>query len=255
MILLLGGIRESREAAEMLLDADREVLFCMATDMPFPLPDSPRIERRAGELDRETFTSLLRDRPVRAVLDVTHPYAGRISDMARELCAAEGVPFYCYLRPPVINSKTENVIIAADHAEAARLACERGEIILLTIGTRSLETYVRRARSAGCRLYIRTLPRPESRQACYALGLEEEQIISEGRADSVPANISAIRHCGADVLVTKDSGEQGGAHAKRIAAQRTDSCLIAVERPHAYPSDVYHSVERAVEECLHAQQA
>lgn len=250
MILLLGGIRESREAAGILLDEGCEVLFCTATDMPFPLPDSTRIQRRSGELDRDTLTKLLQERPVRAVLDVTHPYAAQVTDMARQVCRREGVPFFCYLRPPAIDPDARDVTFAADHREAARLACEHGDAALLTIGTRRLEPYVRRARSTATTLYVRILPRPESRTVCRRLGLDDERIVELGQADSVEDHVSLLQRCAADVLVTKDSGTQGGTRAKLLAARRCGTRVIAVERPDVGPARTYRTPQDLVSECL-----
>ena len=246
MICVLGGIRESREVAVRLLDAGRKVLFSTATTIPFPLPGDPRLERRIGELDREALQRLLRNRPIRAVLDVTHPYAGRITRVARGACRRESVPYFCYLRPPALEPGAKQVTRAAGHPEAARLACEREAVVLLTIGTRSLEPYVERARAAGSRLYVRILPCPQSRETCRVLGIDDEHIISGGRVDSVENNVSLLRSCGADVLVTKDSGKQGGTRAKLAAARRTDTQVIAVERPAAYCAEVADSVEELV---------
>ena len=121
---------------------------------------------------------------------------------------------------------------AADAAEAARLAVElalvsasgadderRPGVILLTVGSKTVATYARAAHGAGVRLVARVLPTPEALAACASAGLEPRDIVAMQGPASAALDSALLRHLGATVLVTKESGDAGGLGEKLRAAE------------------------------------
>ena len=116
------------------------------------------------------------------------------------------------------------VVRAADAAEAARLAVELARAragagpsgdrhpgtILLTVGSKTVATYARVAREAGVRVVARVLPTPEALAACADAGLEPRDVVAMQGPTSAGLDAALLRHLGATVLVTKDSGDAGG---------------------------------------------
>jgi precorrin-6A/cobalt-precorrin-6A reductase len=123
------------------------------------------------------------------------------------------------------------VSFAPNHEEAARAACAFGKPILLTIGIRNLAPYVFEGKRAGLRIVARVLPVEASLEACREAGLADDSIIRARGPFSVEENRAALRRHGIGVLVTKDSGEAGGAPEKVEAANLEGCETIVVERP------------------------
>ncbi|MBI3925659.1 MAG: precorrin-6A reductase [Armatimonadetes bacterium] len=242
MILLLGGTSETAPLAEALAGAGHPVLISTATDIELDVGTHPAIRRRCGCLDREGLVELIRGTGVRAIVDATHPYASAIRAMAREVASSERLPYLTWIRPGTADTEAT---FAADHEEAARLACAPGLPVLLTTGSRVLLPYARQAREKGIVLVARVLSHPDSLSACRAAGVDH---VVTGRGPfSVEENRSLIRRFGIGVLVTKDSGVAGGVPEKLEAAREEGCRVVVVGRPSDTAAGSFASYEELVE--------
>jgi precorrin-6A/cobalt-precorrin-6A reductase len=230
MILLLGGTSETAPLARALLEAGYQVLVSTATDAPLKLPEHPRLKRRHGRLDRYAMVALMQRCEIRVLLDATHPYAAQAQDQARQAAAKLGLPYLRWERPPS-DFDGYAVTWAENHRHAAQLACANGRPVLLTTGSRHLESYVSQARLTDVRLRARVLPHDESRRAVEQAGLAPEEVIWGQGPFSVESNREHIRRHEIGVLVTKDSGRAGGVPAKLKAAQLEQCIVVVVRRP------------------------
>lgn len=232
MILMLGGTKESRTAAVALVQAGWRVFLTSATSH-FVMAPMPGLEVRSGELSQEELRQLACCSET--VVDATHPFATRISEMAIAVCREVGVPYVRLERPGIA---LPNVHLADGHAEAARLALELagGRTILLTIGSRNLAPYVTAARERSARLVARVLPVSESIVACTAAGLAAAEIVAMQGPVTSNLEQAFLKHFEAGVLVSKDSGEEGGLEAKMSAAAELGIPMVVIRRPPlAYP--------------------
>jgi precorrin-6A/cobalt-precorrin-6A reductase len=253
VILLLGGTSETAPLAAGLVKAGFAVLVSTATDIPLELADHPQLQRRSGPLDTPGLEELIRDNAIGILVDATHPYATAISTLAVETAYRLSIPCLTFIRPGIIlgvasgvGFETDRITFAADHDEAARLACASGDPVLLTTGSRNLRPYAEEAKRTGTPLIVRVLPHPNSLEACRAAGLPVETVIAAKGPFSVEENINTIRKFGVGVLVTKDSGAAGGVPAK-ITAARLEKCrLIVVERPLSGDGLMFQSVEKLI---------
>ena len=279
MILLLGGTSETAPLAADLVQAGFSVLVSTATDIPLALDDHPRLRRRSGPLDASGLEELMQNNSIRVLVDATHPYATAISVMAAATARQANIPYLAFVRPGIatggvreINlkaapeedpaveitsgplsgvaarmaSEIDRITFAADHNEAARLACTGGKPVLLTTGSRNLRPYAEEARRTGVPLIVRVLPHPESLAACRTAGIPAEMIIAAKGPFSVSDNRAAIHKFKIGVLVTKDSGEAGGVPAKIAAAQAAGCRLIIVRRPSVRSDLAFNIIEDIV---------
>jgi len=127
----------------------------------------------------------------------------------------------------------DKIRLAADHAEAARMAFADGRPVLLTTGSRNLAPYAQAARRTGIPLAVRILDAPESLAACRAAGIPEERIITGRGPFSINENLTAIGRFSVGVIVTKESGRAGGIEEKLAAAEEARCRVIVVRRPEA----------------------
>ncbi|MDI6800313.1 MAG: precorrin-6A reductase [Actinomycetota bacterium] len=240
MILLLGGTSESLPIVKALIARDFEVLLSTATAYPLAGLESIQIERRAGSLDIGGFEDLIVSRGITALIDATHPYAAEVSLSAALVCRKMGTPYLAFERPSDLLGVT-GLTWVADHTEAASLATSLGKAILLTIGTKNLGHYVKLAETYRIRLMARVLDNPVSLSEALSFGLKREEITLRTGPFTFEDNLEMIAECGADVLVTKDSGKAGGTRPKALAALSLDCKVIVVERPKRF-SGAFHSI-------------
>ncbi len=213
MILLLGGTSETAPLAEALVEKGFSVLVSTATDIALAIGNHPAIRRRTGLLDEPQLTRLLLEEKIRGVLDATHPYAEAIGPLARKIAGQLHLPYFRWLRPAALSGSSE-ILTAADHAEAATLAFSIGFPVLLTIGSKNLEPYVRESRRTGVPVIARILDHPDSRAACQKLGLPPEVVIAGKGPFSVDENRSTIRN-----FQDRGPGDQGQRDGGRRAGK------------------------------------
>lgn len=276
MILLLGGTSDARLAASLLQERGYDVLLSVVSEHGADLARGTTVENlsraskvskrgpqradvspsgwlrvRVGALDEAGLEALLENSE--AVVDATHPFAQQISALARGACARLGVPYVRLERPSV--ALPEDVILVPDAATAAARAVESGgeSAILVTVGTRTLRIYVEAVRAAGRRLVARVMPVEESIAYCRELGLAPADILAMQGPTGAELDAALLRHLGASVLVTKESGEAGGLKAKLEACRAAGAVAIVVARPEGEAADVQVAsgkTVRSVEELL-----
>jgi precorrin-6A/cobalt-precorrin-6A reductase len=230
VILLLGGTSETAPIASSLAGRGFRVLVSTATEIPLHVGHNKRISKRSGPLEEEGLLRILREEPIRAVVDATHPYAGVITGRAREATQKTGVPFFRFSRPGTMDAN-ERVHLAPDHGAAAKAAFGFGRPVLLTIGSRNLSPYAEASRSTGPLLVVRVLPTREATEACQKAGIPPDRIIAAKGPFSLGDNLDVIRKRGIGVLVTKDSGKAGGVPQKMEAARLTGCDIVVLTRP------------------------
>ncbi|MGD0094314.1 MAG: precorrin-6A reductase [Planctomycetota bacterium] len=245
-ILLLGGTSETAPLATALAEAGYLVLVSTATDIPLDTGQHARIRKRTGGLDAESLAALAQAEGIRAIVDAAHPYATAAHLAAGAAAGKLRIPCLTYVRPSGLPADA-CVPSAATHEEAARLACEAGGPILLTTGSRNIAPYANAARSRGSAIFVRVLPVAESRAACRAAGVPEENIIAGRGPFSLADNRALIRKLGIKTLVTKDSGAAGGL-AEKLEAARLENCrVIIVRRPPSCASETFGSISELVQ--------
>jgi precorrin-6A/cobalt-precorrin-6A reductase len=231
VILVLGGTSDACALADELRVSGHDVLLSAASAYGARLAGEHGTPTRGGALDAAGLAELIAD--AAAVVDATHPFAEVVTGAAKEACALSGRPYLRVARPAA--DLPERVVRAADSAEAARLAVEHaastGGAILLTVGAKTLHDYVPAALGAGVRVVARVLPTEGGVRACAEAGLEPRDVIAMQGPTSVELDAALLRHLGATVLVTKDSGDTGGLGEKLRAAELAAATAVVVERP------------------------
>jgi precorrin-6A/cobalt-precorrin-6A reductase len=244
MLLLLGGTSETAPLAEALAGQGFSVLVSTATDIPLDTGNHPAVRRRTGLLDEPQLARLLLEEKIRGVVDATHPYAEAIGPLARKIAGQLQLPYFRWLRPPALSEEPE-ILLAADHLEAAALAFSFGAPVLLTIGSKNLEPHIRESRRTGLPVIARVLDHPDSRIACQKLGLPPEAVITGKGPFSVDENRSILKKFRIEVLVTKDSGKAGGVPEK-LEAARMEGCRVVVVRRPEPPGEYFDQLETLI---------
>lgn len=247
-VLLIGGTSDARDVARALGEAGLDVLVSAATQYGANLA-APLASSRAGALDAAGMAELATGSV--AIVDASHPFAVGASQTAREAARLANIPYVRFERPDA--PLGEGVLQFSTAEEAARAAADAAGAngtVLLTVGSRTLEPYVQACRDARVRCVARVLPVAESLDACAGAGLSPADIIAMQGPTSADLDAALLRHLGASVLVTKDSGSAGGVPEKLEAARLAGAAAIVVARPVEVAGDAARSVDDLVAHVL-----
>jgi precorrin-6A/cobalt-precorrin-6A reductase len=223
-LLILGGTGEGAALAAAALarfPGRLAVTTSLAgrTARPAALPGAARSGGFSGSA---ALTEYLRAAQVAAVIDATHPFAARISQLAREACAAAGVPRLFFERPPWPRHPDDRWIDVADADAAAAALPGLGRRAFLTIGGRGLEAF---AELSQIHFLVRLIEPPRAPLPLAAA----ELLLGRG-----PFTLSEERHIleqhGIDMLVTKASGG-AATRAKLVAARERCLPVVMLRRP------------------------
>lgn len=247
-ILLLSGATEGPLLAQELLAAGFNVLATVtrqeAREHLFgALLQDMQVEVRGFTAD--SLTSFLRQGGADVVLDATHPFAVRITDIASTVCAQLHVPYVRYQRPDW--QPPADTVYTTSYAEAARLLPQLGQRILLTIGSKQLKYFV--PLHDRLTLFARLLPAPASIQQALDAGFAAGHILALRPPFSQAFNRSILQEYQIDVLVTKASGVEGGVVEKVMAAHDLGLTTLMIQRPEQAGLVTVSTVEAARHAC------
>ncbi|XBS71908.1 precorrin-6A reductase [Acerihabitans sp. KWT182] len=212
--------------------------------------------RQVGRLDSDGMLAWLSgaDR----VIDASHPYAEQASLTLADACRRLGVPLTRYERPSDIDAIARpGLLFPVDGIEQA---CERaarfGPRVLLTTGSKRLADYVRLLPDKT--LIVRVLPLSGILSQCEALGLGVNQVIAMTGPFSPELNLALYRRYRPDVMITKESGREGGYADKVLPCLDAGIPCVVIRRPVMHWPDVIATpddFERRLERWLAAEDA
>ena len=182
---------------------------------------------------------------VRAIVDATHPFAEAASAAAKKAADAVALPYIAFVRPRS-DYDYEKIVYAKDHDEAAEKAFSFGKPVLLMTGSRNLAQYAAVAQDKNLELYARVLPHAESTAACRDAGLDEKHVITGRGPFAARVNVELIKKYGIGVIVSKDSGKEGGVIEKVESARLCGIHVVMVERPQAPTENAYNSAREII---------
>ncbi|MCG5433392.1 cobalt-precorrin-6A reductase [Mycobacterium sp. MYCO198283] len=214
-VLLLGGTGEARALARRL-HPDVDVISSLAGRVPDPALPVGQV-RIGGFGGAAGMRDWLREHPVDAVVDATHPFAATITATAARVCADLGLPHLVLARPAWDDA---GAITVASNAAAAETISPYHRVFLTT-GRSSIAAF---AGSAAWFL-IRVVSAPEP----HTLPVRHRVLLSRGPYD-YDGERSLLRDNGIDVLVTKNSGGTL-TRAKLDAAVDLGIPVVMVARP------------------------
>lgn len=247
-ILLLSGTSEGPPLARALAEVGFDVLATVTReearshlfgDVP------PRVSVEVHGFTAETLTDFLRGGQADVVVDATHPFAVRITQIAREVCGRLGVPLVRYERPDW--PPPEGTAFADSFAEAATMLPTLGQRVMLTIGAKQLKHFVHL--QEGVTLFARILPSPLSVQQAVAAGFRQDRLLCLRPPFSREFNEALFRAHRVDVLLTKASGIEGGVVEKVEAARILGMKVLMIRRPILAGPSAVSTIAAAVAAC------
>jgi precorrin-6A/cobalt-precorrin-6A reductase len=229
----MGGTKDARDLVSALRAAfpDTGILATAVSDYGAALlQSSGECTVLQGACNSDLLAALIAGRGVKVLVDATHPFAARASAEAEKAAAMAGIPCLRYSRPASGVETGEGVFFADDFVSAAIMAARLGSRLFLTIGTRHLGEFMA-ALPAGKEVVARVLPDAGSINRCRELGLSPASIVAVQGPVSRELNRAMFWQYGAEVVVAKESGEEGGTGGKAAAAKELGIPLVIIRRP------------------------
>ena len=231
MIFVAAGTQDGRELAGFLLKQGYGVTASVVRRYGQQLLAAYRgIVINDKPMDAEGLRDYLGEHGITLLIDASHPYAANVSRNAMDACHALGIPYLRYERSssPISYDK---VFPVRGYGEAAEKASGLGRCIFLTTGSRNLRVFKESPFLRDCRIVARVLPTPEVICEMTAMGFAPGDIVALQGPFSQALNEELFKQYGADVVVTKDGGQIGGADTKFAAAEALDLPVVLIEKP------------------------
>lgn len=236
MILLLGGTTESLEVADKLTKCKMPFVLSVVSDYGAKLAYQHSKNVIEITFTEESFSQFCREKQVSLILDATHPFARVISQLAISEAKELHIPYLRYERQNVY-SKNANLKMVSSLNEACEYLKTIKGIIYLSTGSKTAPDY---AKQLGVeRLHIRVLPTTRVMNNLTATGFIASQIDAIQGPFSTALNYELFKRAQAKVVVTKESGRQGGIQEKIVACEQLQIPCVIIRRPQIkYPAIV-----------------
>lgn len=252
MILHLAGTSDARELAVLIQQAGFDMIASVVTDSAAQSLREAGVPVRVGRMTAEEMADYIQTCKVRAVVDAAHPFAEEAHRNAMTATRACNIPYLRFEREALSFAAHPNLHVVDDYAQAAEKAAQLGGRILLTTGSKTLQTFTARLLGEeGVTLYARMLPRIDNMEKCAELGIEQKYIIAMQGPFSRELNIALYRNYGIDVVVTKESGKVGAVDDKVETALELGLQVILIGRPGLSYGVVFTEFEPILEKLKH----
>lgn len=252
MIFVLAGTSDARELAITLKKEGYSVIASVVTDNAAIALRENGIKTNVGRLTSCEMSDFLKENQIVALVDGSHPFAEEASKNAIEAAKTIDIPYFRYERE---SFKEEDPLITEvdSYIEAAEMAADRGGVIMLTTGSKTLEVFTSRLNHLeNVRLLARMLPRMDNMEKCDTLGVEQKNIIAIQGPFSKELNKALYAQYNVDIVITKESGKVGSVDEKVEAARELQIPIIMIKRPKIEYGNVYQDFESLLE-ALHKE--
>lgn len=229
-VLVFGGTSDARFICQILDEHRIAYTLSVATAVGESLAGNIGGQIRVGRIDASEIADWLVRHGVRWVIDASHPYAELLSANIGNACQSVGVTLSRYQRRSELNDLEHPLLHKVANLQAAcAVAQQFGPRVLLTTGSKELAAYQQGL--PGKTLLARVLPTREAIAECEALGLGVDNIIALRGPFSAEFNAAIYAFCSPDVVITKESGAEGGYLDKVSPALMRGIPCIVVTRP------------------------
>ncbi|MBQ9442558.1 MAG: precorrin-6A reductase [Selenomonadaceae bacterium] len=246
-IFLIAGTEDGRKLAKFLFDKNFEVTASVVSEYGKKILEQyEKIKINDKKLNSVELEKILRDENFKILVDASHPYAENISQNAITACENSKI-FYIRYERPEVEITYKKIFRAESYEQAAEISASLGKNIFLTTGSRNLKKFVECEAVKNCNITARILPTAEVLSECEKF-LSPKKIIAIQGKFSTELNVELFKHAQAEVIVTKNSGEIGGADTKIAAAEILNLPVVIIDRPKIFYPRVAKNFDEVLKE-------
>lgn len=242
MILVLAGTIEGRQAALALQDSGCQLLASVTSPYGRELMLQSGVRQvRQGGLEMPDLLSLLKQGSFEMIVDATHPYAATVSRYAMKAARMMGIAYLRLERPEKILPQ-DDLVCSIDSLEELPGFLYPGCRMMSTIGSKNLPLLCELSTARQAVLIARLLPSSQVMQSCESLGLPPEHIIAMKGPFSLEMNRALFKKYRVNLVLSKESGTEGGFEEKCQAARELSIPMVVWTRPRLDYPLVFNSV-------------
>lgn len=239
MILFLAGTSDARALAIMLKEAGYNLLTTVVTENAATEMKKAGLDVYVGRLTSEDFVRVIKERGFKAVIDASHPFAEEASKNALLGAREADVPYIRYERESQ-SYEDKLITMVESYEEAAKKATEKNGVIMLTTGSKTLQTFTNKLlNQPHIRVVARMLPRKDNMEKCDQLGFPQKDIVAIQGPFTKEFNRALYKQYEVTTMITKESGKAGSVDEKLEAAIELGIETIMIKRPKINYGNVY----------------
>lgn len=223
-ICVFAGTTEGRDLVKYLSATQCRVTACVATEYGEVSLENTTADIKVGRLQQSDMLTMFLKEKFDLVVDTTHPFATVVSENVYMACEQADIEYMRINRQGTLQKGFASIKAASEYLKSTT-----GNI-LLTTGSKEIQQF-NSLQDFAKRVYARVLPMESSIVECKNAGLEGSHIIAMQGPFTEEMNIAMIDYLNIKILVTKNSGDNGGFFEKLSAAGKTNIECVIVNPP------------------------
>ncbi|MDO5824829.1 MAG: precorrin-6A reductase [Methanosphaera sp.] len=249
--MVMSGTSDATKVINFLHeDENNYIIATTVTDYGAKIAESAGANEVISKaLKEEDFIKVIKEKNVKTLIDATHPFASVATETAISSCQKAGIRYIRYERASTVLPESDLIIKVATFEKAAakakELLADDNDKIMHLAGVMRLKTTVDQIDAD--KVVARVLPNNFSITKTLECGVPAENIIAMQGTYSKELNMALMKEYNVSAIITKESGESGGAETKINAALELDIPVILVMRPEIKELE-NHDVVRSIEE-------
>lgn len=222
-ICIFAGTTEGRELLDFLEDKRADISVCVASEYGKITLGKTKAKVFTKRMDFFEMQDFFNENKFDVIFDTTHPYATIVTENIAKASSALNIEYIRINRESTAKKYFENIETAIEYMNKTT-----GNI-LLTTGSKDLATYCKISDYKN-RIYARVLPIKSSLEICDEHEYQPSHILAMQGPFSHELNSAILEAYNIKMLVTKDSGINGGFEEKFSACNELGVECIVIGR-------------------------
>ncbi|WP_455645108.1 precorrin-6A reductase [Methanosphaera sp.] len=233
--MVMSGTSDSTKVINFLSeDKDNYILATTVTDYGSKIAESAgATEVISKALREEDFINVIKEKKIDTLIDATHPFAAVATETAIESCEKAGINYIRYERASTILPESDLIHKVPSFPEGAKKSKEllknEDDKLMHLAGVMTLSEIVKEVNPN--QVVVRVLPNTFSITKTQNNGIPASNIVAMQGTYSKEFNMSLMKEYNVTAIITKESGESGGAEEKINAALELGIPVVLVTRP------------------------
>ena len=229
-ILLFGGTSQGRLLSQEL--SAKHITHYYSTKTAVSYRPAVGSESLTGAMTSAQIAQFCKDHAIKVIADASHPFAENLHNEISDASGRCGVPLLRLERE--FGERIEHPLIhyTKDFDEASALICHTSaQVILAATGVNTIPKLRSLWEGSNRHVLFRVLDTAGSRDQALAHGLQAENVLCMPAPLSAAHELALLRNLGADAVISKESGIDGGLLYKISACIACQIPIYIIIRP------------------------
>lgn len=246
-ILLFGGTAQGRLLSQAL--SGHRILHYYSTKTAVTFQPAEGSEAIHGALSADDIAQFAAQNDIRCIVDASHPFAENLHAELSDASTRCGIPLHRLERD--FGQRTMHPLVKycdtyTDLIQAVK--SQKATVVLSATGVNTIEKLRELWYKSDRRVLFRVLDNPNSRELALQHGLPANDILCMPAPQSAEHERTLICQIGAEAVITKESGPDGGLDFKISASIASGIPIFIISKP-ALPSNyqVWHTIDALIQ--------